>query len=129
MSNAFSLRKFQEEHPLSEFKPIAYYDKHMDCIRVIARDCSITEHRIDGLFTIMEDNHPSPGHNKYVGFTIKGIRYLFDKLGIHLDGVHRVADILQAIVTNNPEATVAIITDIILDATEQDLEVDFAQAA
>jgi len=129
MNNAITLNKFLEEYPLAEFKPIAYYDKHLDCIRVIVRDCSITEHRIDDVFTVMEDNRPQQGQQKYVGFTIKGVCHLFDYLGIPLDGVHRVTDILQTMVTQSPKVHFAIITDVILDANQQDLEVDFAQAA
>ena len=113
MKQAFSMSAFFKEYQMQAFEPLAYYDKHMDCIRVIVRDCSITEHRINEMFTLMEDNHPTQGQHRYVGFTIKGIRHLFDQLNLPLDGVLRVSDILQKIVRENPDRTVALITDVI----------------
>ncbi len=129
MSAESPLSNFLRDYPLAEFQPVAYYDKHMDCIRVIVRDCSVTEHRINDMFTVMEDNSPQRGQHRYMGFAIKGIRHLFDQLGLELGGVHRVADILQAMVRKDKNFAHAIITDVILDATENDLEVDFAEAA
>jgi hypothetical protein len=56
---------------IAEFRPIAYFDKNMDCIRVLTHDCSVTEHRISEFFTVFEQNYPTNFGPKYVGFTIK----------------------------------------------------------
>ena len=58
------------------FRPLVYYDPRLDCIRVIVRDCSVTESRIDEIFTVLEDNYHTINQEKYVGFTIKGVRYI-----------------------------------------------------
>jgi hypothetical protein len=62
------------------FRPVAYFDKHMDCIRVLTHDRSVTEHRINEFYTLYETNFPGPFDPKYVGFTIKGIRSLFSEV-------------------------------------------------
>ena len=49
---------FFAEYLMKVFTLCAYYDKHMDCIRVQSRDCSITEERRDALFTVLKDNYP-----------------------------------------------------------------------
>src|SRR5437762_10744804 len=66
---------------IGKFVPTAYYDKHMDCIRVITHDRSVTEHRLDGFFTICECNNRGPLDPEYVGFVIKGVRHLFAEVG------------------------------------------------
>src|SRR5262245_32036706 len=40
----------------SAFKPFVIFDERLDCIRVVARDCSVTEIRINTLLTVLEDN-------------------------------------------------------------------------
>ena len=78
---------------LADFVPVAYYDRHMDCIRVLTHDRSVTEHRIDRLFTVYECNHRGAFDPEYVGFSIKGVRALFDEIGLPLGKVYRLADL------------------------------------
>lgn len=133
MTDKAILTSFLEAHPLKSFSPLAYYDKHLDCIRVEIRDCSVTEIRLDKLFTLLEDNYPEAGQDPYVGFTIKGVQHLFAQLNLPLDGVWKVADLLQEIVTKHPEIVTAAMYELaskfgrILSNTE--LQVDFAEAA
>jgi hypothetical protein len=63
---------------LPVFKPIAYYDKHLDAIRVQIMDCSIWEERLDRIMTLYHANHGlnPDGLNDVVGFAIKGVRHL-----------------------------------------------------
>jgi hypothetical protein len=86
------------------FQPIAYYDKHLDVIRVQVLDCSITEERFDRIMTIYHNNqHPAPnGVNDIVGFAIKGIRHLLHKLGMKSDGAILIADLLDNLVKAYP---------------------------
>lgn len=37
------LMSFMETIEYKEFVPFAYYDKHLDCIRVQIKDCSVIE--------------------------------------------------------------------------------------
>jgi len=133
MTDKALLDSFLKENPIKTFRPIAYYDKHLDCIRVEIRDCSVTEIRLDKMFTLLEDNYPETGQSPYVGFTIKGVKHLFAQLNLPLDGVWKVADLLQEIVSKHPEIVTSAMYELaskfsrILSDTE--LQVDLAEAA
>ena len=73
--------------PPSPFKQRAYYDKHLDCIRVVIRECSFCEHRMTATMTVLEDNYPEPGQQAFVGFVINGVEHLFESLQLPLEGV------------------------------------------
>lgn len=87
---------------LADFTPVAYYDKHMDWIHVLVVNRSVTEHRIDETFTGFECNHRGPLDPEYAGFSIKGIRHLFNEIGLPLEGVYRLTDLIQRIVSYEP---------------------------
>jgi len=90
------------EGPPGDFKPIAYYDKHMDCIRVELRDCSVTEVRIDPTLTLLRDNDPSAAQHPMSGVMIKGIKHLFKSWGLQLEGIHLVTDIVNRLLADLP---------------------------
>lgn len=131
--NADLLPAFLAEHTLRTFAPIAYYDKHLDCIRVEIRDCSVTETRVNDIFTVFEDNYPENGQREYVGFTVKGVSYVFRKLGLPLEGVLKVTDLISKIVAAYPKEVMGVAgvalgrLDMMLNETE--LQVNFAEAA
>jgi hypothetical protein len=112
------------------FSPVAYYDKHMDCIRVLTHNRSVTEHRIDGSFTVFECNHRARFDPEYVGFSIKGVRLLFSEIGRPLEGVYALADIIQRIVSHRPGSAMAELLRIIFRQHESagDLKVDLKAA-
>jgi hypothetical protein len=114
--------------PIATFSPVAFYDKHMDCIRVLTHDRSVTEHRINELFTVYECNHRGPFDPEYVGFSIKGIRHLFSEIGLPLDGVYRLADIINRIVSHTPGSAMSELLRIIFKdyRSAGDLKVDLA---
>ena len=89
-----------EGFELAAFEPVAYFDKYMDCIRVLTEDRSVTEHRIDGSLTLYEANHAEGSAPAYCGFAIKGVRSLFSDLGLALEGVYLLTDIIDRIVKN-----------------------------
>lgn len=95
--------------PVPAFHPLAYYDSSLDCIRVVIRDCSFTEQRIDGIFTVLLDNYPEGDEQPYVGFTIKGAQHLCARLGLPTSGVIKVSDLLNRIVESYPEGTVGLV--------------------
>lgn len=113
------------------FKPVAYYDQHMDFIRVMTRDVSVTEHRIDGFFTVHECNHRGSTDPRYVGFTIKGVRHLFNEIGLPLDGVYKLTEVIDRLVRYKPGSVMSETLKIIFEASEptEDLEIDFKEAA
>ena len=90
---------------LQPFQPAAYFDKHMDCIRVLISDVSVTEVRLNEYFTVARANNGlTAGTN--VGFTIKGIAYLFNAVGLPLTGVHELVSILDQIIKQIPHTAV-----------------------
>lgn len=129
--NEGAMISLPEGAKLERFRPIAYFDKHMDCIRVLTHDRSVTEHRIGGFLTVYECNHPSRFDPKYVGFTIKGVKCLFHDLGLPLDGVYKLAEIIDHIVRHRPGSAMSETLSLIYDGyqTAGDLEVDFKSAA
>jgi|SRR5579884_4282453 len=114
-----------------KFVPIAYYDKHMDCIRVLTHDRSITEHRLDGFLTPCECNHRSEFDPEYVGFVLKGVRHLFARVGLPLDGVYKLAEIIDRIIKHQPESAMARVLGLVYKDYQVagDLEIDFQKAA
>lgn len=102
------LQQYAAKH-LVEFRPFAYYDKHLDCIRVQIRDCSVLEQRKNRIFTVLKANHDNSG--SLVGFNIKGVRLLFKQLGLDLQACHKLADLMNSIVRLYPEESVKEIAD------------------
>jgi len=94
-----------------EFRPCAMFDDRLDCIRVLARDCSFTEIRVDSGLTIIEDNYPASSARKYVGFTVKGARHFCQSQGLSLSMPIRVVEILDALVKASPDPVVRMIID------------------
>jgi hypothetical protein len=115
---------------ISTFAPVAYYDKHMDCIRVITHDRSLTERRIDNLFTVYTCNHRKPFDPEYIGFSIKGVRHLFDEVGLSLDGVYRLSEVIDKIVKHRPGSAMSELMKIIFNGHQSagDLEVELNAA-
>jgi hypothetical protein len=97
----------------NEFRPCAYFDDRLDCIRVIARDCSVCEERVNDRLTVLVDNYHErrPGKMKYIGFTIKGARHFCREQGLDLSAPIRMTPLLDAILASWPDATVMIFVD------------------
>lgn len=119
---------------IKPFSPVAYYDKHLDCIRVKTHDRSVTEHRIDGFITLNECNRRGQFDPEYVGFTIKGVHHLFKQIGLEIEGVYKLTDLLGKIVRLRPSTTMAEASRFILSTYEKDdslneLEVRMSDAA
>jgi hypothetical protein len=89
---------------MQPFQPTAYYDKHLDVIRVQIMDCSISEERVDKIMTIyhMNHHHRPDGLNDIAGFAIKGVRHLFKKLEIKYEGAILIAELLDKLVKMYP---------------------------
>ena len=93
-----------------EFRPCAYFDEPLDCIRVIVRDCSVTEWRVSRQLTVLEDNYPneSVGRDLYVGFTIKGARHFCQQHGIDLTVPVKLSQLLDRILAESSEGAVRV---------------------
>ena len=84
------------------FRPVAYYDKHMDCIRIELRDCSITERRFNEHLTVLYDNYPEVNQHDRAGLMIKGVKHLFKELKLPTGGVLRVTEVLDKLAEKYP---------------------------
>jgi hypothetical protein len=105
-----AMTQFFSDHPPKAFRPCAYYDEHLDCIRVQTRDCSFIEIRVNTLFTIYQANHLE--RVEYIGFSIKGIRYAFEKteLSKEKERPFILAEIIDVIIKAYPD----LFSDLIL---------------
>ena len=92
------------------FRPCAYYDDELDCIRVIARDCSINEWRVSKRLTVLEDNYPDPEHGRdlYVGFMIKGARHFCQQHGIDVAEPVQLVELLDRVLAESDEDAVRL---------------------
>lgn len=101
MSENKDIINFIRQHGAKEFRPFAFYDKHLDCIRVRIKDCSVIEERVNKFFTLLKPTHAKAP--AYVGFNIKGIRHLLDTCGLPTSGAVKIADIINVIVKFYPD--------------------------
>ena len=90
-----------------DFVPVAFYDSYMDCIRVMTADRSMTEDRVNDELTLYQTNHASAFDPIHCGFCLKGIRHIFDELGVAPGEEVRLAQVIDAVVKANPQSTVA----------------------
>lgn len=105
---------------IEPFRPTAYYDRHMDCIHVRTQDVSVTEHRITPQITIHESNNKGEIGANYVGFTIKGIRHVFDQNGIPLSAVYTLAEVIDRLVAAYPGSTMSEALRLVYKQVKQD---------
>lgn len=110
-------------------RPVAYYDKHMDCIRIELRDCSLTEVRVNKMLTLLHDNHPSEHQTHLAGIMIKGVKHLFNEWGLPLEGVLMVTTIIDRLLQTLPadpeNAPEKEIREVLQITSAIELEVDF----
>ena len=88
---------FQEIGSAGEFKPVAYYDKMLDVIRVITADCSVTEVRITPTLTLLERNHIENGQARYVGFCIEAVSAFCEDMGLPAREPVKISKILEVL--------------------------------
>jgi hypothetical protein len=90
----------------TKFRPCAYFDEPLDCVRVIARDCSFLETRINKYITVLEDNYAEAEEKRYVGFTVKGARHFCQEHGIDLSVPVDMSRLLDVLLASFPEPAV-----------------------
>jgi hypothetical protein len=113
------------------FKPCAVFDVHLDCIRVLVRDVSVCEVRIDESLTVYRENFPSGFGRPYVGFALKGVNHLLYGLGLEEREAVRLSEILDAIVNQRPATVMAVVLDLIREPLGDigDCEIQIVQDA
>lgn len=109
----------------NEFRSTAYYDKHLDAIRVQTRDCSIWEERKNRFITIYRRNDISV--NDAVGFSIKGVRHLLHEMGMPAFGSVKMADFLAKILDFLPDDATRMVRDIYAEETHLPEEIEVPQ--
>lgn len=97
-----------------EFRPCAFFDERLDCIRVVTRDCSVLEERINAYVTVLIDNYyPEPGRKQYVGFTIKGARHFCKQSGLALAAPMKLSQVIDALIASSPDVVVQWFVDVV----------------
>lgn len=96
-----------------DFKPCASFDAHLDCIRVLTRDTSVCEMRLDESFSVFLDNMPVPGGATYVGFSVKGVNHMLNEFGLDTSASYKLADVLDAIVQHRPASMMRVMLDLL----------------
>lgn len=94
-----------------EFRPCAYLDDALDCIRILTRDCSVTETRVNPLLTVLEATYPELTGRKCVGFTIKGARHFCQQQGLSMDTAITMSMLLDAVIAACPDTVVEAFID------------------
>jgi len=112
----------------AKFRPVAYYDKHMDCIRIELRDCSITERRFDEFLTVLYDNYPDVNEHDRAGLMIKGVKHLFKELNLPTEGILSVTEVLDKLAEKYPNVVDKEVCRVVAD-TELTVNLDEAIAA
>jgi hypothetical protein len=119
------LKSLVQQGPDHAFRPFAYYDKHLDCIRVQLFDCSFTEKRLNRFLTVLHANHRDGEPN--AGFNIKGVRSLFERMGLSATGVVKLTVLIDKLVQFYPDAAVEAVKRQFRPVLgEEDLEVSLA---
>jgi len=107
-----------------DFRPCAYFDERLDCIRVVTRDCSVLETRINPVLTLLEDNYHSESKGKrYVGFTIKGASHFCHEHGISLAVPVNIGKLLDAIAAQFPDTLVQLAVEIAKPIVQEQPEI------
>lgn len=83
--------------PFVGFKPCAVYDMALDCIRVIARDCSVTEIKAGPLLVLNEANYPNAGEMILAGFSVECARGYCTLKGLIKDGQVELHGVLNSL--------------------------------
>lgn len=110
-----------------KFKPCAFLDDRLDCIRVIARDCSTLEERINDRLTVLIDNHPI-GEKKYVGFTVKGARHFCHEHNLNLSAL-KLTQVADALLRTFPDPTVMMFVDFVAKSLIEDDKIELVEVS
>lgn len=110
------------------FRPCAFFDEPLDCIRVIARDCSVLEERINDRVTVLLDNYyPAPGRRQFVGFTIKGARHFCHEHGWDASRSIKMTALLDALLASFPELVVEWFIQMVARPLVQEEKIDLVE--
>lgn len=101
------VKDFITENSGHVLRPFAYFDKHLDCIRVQIKDCSFKELRLSKTCTVLQANHSA--EIEYVGFTLKGIKYLTKNLGLPENEPVLLAELIDAIIKQDKDICIDFI--------------------
>lgn len=104
------------------FRPCAFFDERLDCIRVITKDCSVLEERIGNRVTILYDLHSPRRRKQCVGFTLKGAYHLCQQHGWDPVRPIKMSQFLDAILASVPEKAVKVFIELVAKPMVEDVE-------
>jgi hypothetical protein len=108
-----------------EFRPCAFFDERLDCIRIITKDCSVLEERISDRVTILQNNYDlQPGRKECVGFTLKGARHLCHQNGLDMAMPLTMSKLLDAMLASFPEKVVQVFIEFVAKPLVQEQKIE-----
>jgi hypothetical protein len=109
---------------LGGFRPCAFFDDRLDCIRVITKDCSVLEERINDRVTILLDLYSFQGNKECVGFTLKGAYHLCQQHGWDPSRPIKMSEFLDAILASVPEKAVKVFIEYVAKPLVKNKNID-----
>jgi hypothetical protein len=94
-----------------EFRPYAYFDKHLDAIRIQVVDGNVCEERLNKFITVYRSG-PKSDESQIVGIVIKGTSHLLHSCGMDPTGSVQIAKFLNRIAQFYPSAATKLAVDV-----------------
>jgi hypothetical protein len=110
------------------FRPCAFFDARLDCIRVITKDCAVLEERINNRVTILLDLYSPPSRKECVGFTLKGAYHLCQQHNWNPTQPIKMSQLLDAILASVPEKAVKVFIELVAKPLVEDKKIDQVEA-
>lgn len=120
--NALMKEAFQGHS--SAFRPCAFFDDRLDCIRVISKDCNVLEERINDRVTILLDLYPKQGRKECIGFTLKGAYHLCKENQWDPMRPIKMSKLLDAILASIPEKAVKVFIELVAKPLVEEKQID-----
>jgi len=106
------------------FRPCAFFDDRLDCIRVITKDCSVLEERINDRITILLDLYAPKERKECIGFTLKGAYHLCQQHGWDKSRPIKMSQFLDAILASVPEKAVKVFIELVAKPLVEDKQIN-----
>jgi hypothetical protein len=106
------------------FRPCAFFDDRLDCIRVITKDCSVLEERINDRVTMLLDLSAPKTRKVCVGFTLKGAYHLCQQHGWDQTRPIKMSQLLDAIIASVPEKAVKVFIELVAKPLVENENID-----
>jgi hypothetical protein len=95
------------------FRPCAYFEDRLDCIRVITKDCRVLEERLNARITIHWNLQPAASQRECVGFTFKGALHFCERHSLDITRPIEIGAFLDAIARTEQETAARAFVELV----------------